>query len=435
MKIKVKNSTYEEVCALPKIKIKKPVKQSFLARAILNLASGGELKAVNFSYKEIGMDRLGKDEPALFLMNHSSFTDLMVAARMLRNRQYHIITTNDGFIGKHALMRFIGCIPTRKFITEMSLVKDMQYTFKELNSSILMFPEASYSFDGSATPLPRSLGKFIKIMKTPVVIISTKGAFLRDPLYNNLQKRKADVSATVTYRLSPDDIASLSVQEINEIVSKEFEYDHFRDQVARNVKITEKFRADGLHRPLYKCPHCLFEGTMKGSGITIKCTNCNFEAELTEEGILKYMELSDVNTTNIKNHKFVTDWYAWERECVKKELADGTYHMEMDVDILMLADFKTMYRVGEGKLTHSVEGFKLTGCDGKLEYIQKPKSSYSLYSDYFWYEIGDMISVGDAKYQYYCFPKNQKNAIVAKARLATEELYKLSGSDIAKVTG
>ena len=29
------------------------------------------------------------------------------------------------------------------------------------------------------------------------------------------------------------------------------------------------------------------------------------------------------------------------------------------------------------------------------------------------------------KVQYYCFPKN-KNAIVAKARLATEELYRLS---------
>lgn len=426
MKIKVRTSTYDEVCALPKPEMKKPVKQSALARAILNFASGGEIKAVNFSYEEIGMEKLGKNEPALFLMNHSSFTDLMIAARMLRKRQYHIITTNDGFIGKSSLMRWIGCIPTRKFIAEMSLVKDMQYTFKELNSSILMFPEASYSFDGSMTPLPKSLGKLIKIMKTPVVIISTKGAFLRDPLYNNLQRRKADVSATVTYRLSPEDIASLTVQEINAILSKEFTYDHFRDQVARRVKITEKFRADGLHRPLFKCPHCLCEGNMEGRGIMIKCKSCNFEAELTEEGTLSYKKIPDGNTTNTNTQKFVTDWYAWERECVRQELLNGTYRMEMDVDILMLVDYKCMYRVGEGILIHSADGFKLTGCDGKLEYTQKPKSSYSLYADYFWYEIGDVISIGDANYQYYCFPKNQKKAIVAKARLAAEELYKMS---------
>lgn len=426
MKIKVKTSTYDEVCALPKPEMKKPVKQSALARAILNFASGGEIKAVNFSYEEIGMEKLGKNEPALFLMNHSSFTDLMIAARMLRKRQYHIITTNDGFIGKSSLMRWIGCIPTRKFIAEMSLVKDMQYTFKELNSSILMFPEASYSFDGSMTPLPKSLGKLIKIMKIPVVMIAAKGAFLRDPLYNNLQKRKADVSATVTYRLSPEEIASLSVQEINAILAKEFTYDHFRDQAARRVKVTEKFRADGLQRPLFKCPHCLCEGTMEGKGITIKCRNCNFEAELTEEGTLSCKEISDGNTERTSTHKFVTDWYAWERECVRQELLKGTYRMEMDVDILMLVDYKYMYRVGEGRLIHSVDGFKLTGCDGKLEYIQKPKASYSLYADYFWYEIGDVISIGDANYQYYCFPKNQDEAIVAKARLAAEELYKMS---------
>ena len=425
MKIKVKKSTYEEVCSLPKPKTKKPVKQSALVREILNFASNGEIKAVNFSYEEIGMDQLGENQPALFLMNHSSFTDLMIASRMLRKRQYHIVTTNDGFIGKDWLMRWIGCIPTRKFIAEISLVKDMQYTFKELNSSILMFPEASYSFDGSMTPLPKSLGKLIKMMKIPVVMISAKGAFLRDPLYNNLQKREADVSATVTYRLSPEDIASLSAKEINEILEKEFSYDHFRDQVARNVKITEKFRGEGLHRVLYKCPHCLCEGMMESSGISIRCTNCNFEAELTEEGMLKYIETPGIDTASTKIHKFVTDWYAWERECVRKELEDGTYYMESDVDILMLADWKYMYHVGEGTLTHSVEGFTLTGCDGKLKYIQNPKASYSLYADYFWYEIGDMISIGDTNYQYYCFPKNQKNAIVAKARLATEELYKI----------
>lgn len=425
MKIKVKESTYENILSLPKIKMKKPGKQSALARGILSLAASGECKDVNFTYEEIGMEKLGKKEPALFLMNHSSFTDLCIAAKMLQKRQYHIITTNDGFIGKESLMRFIGCIPTRKFIGEISLIKDMQYAFKELNSSVLMFPEASYSFDGTMTPLPKSLGKLIKILKIPVVIISTKGAFLRDPLYNNLKKRKTDVSATVTYRLSPEDIEKLSVQEINDILAKEFTYDHFRDQVARQVKITEKFRGEGLHRVLYKCPHCFREGTMESGGITIQCAKCGFQAELTEEGTLKYIENPNVDGKSAITHRYVTDWYAWERECVRKELEEGTYRMECDVDILMLADLKCMYRVGDGKLTHSVEGFQLTGCNGKLNFVQKPKASYGLYADYYWYEIGDMISIGDINYQYYCFPKNQKNAIVAKARLATEELYKM----------
>ena len=39
-------------------------------------------------------------------------------------------------------------------------------------------------------------------------------------------------------------------------------------------------------------------------------------------------------------------------------------------------------------------------------------------------EIGDIISLGNTEIQYYCFPKNAGD-VVAKARLATEELYKL----------
>ena len=63
--------------------------------------------------------------------------------------------------------------------------------------------------------------------------------------------------------------------------------------------------------------------------------------------------------------------------------------------------------------------------DGKLEYCQKPLASYSLYSDYFWYEIGDVICIGDVNVLYYCFPKDCGD-VVAKTRLATEELYKIA---------
>ena len=89
----------------------------------------------------------------------------------------------------------------------------------------------------------------------------------------------------------------------------------------------------------------------------------------------------------------------------------------------MLVDYKALYMVGEGKLVHDLEGFTLTGCDGKLYYNQKPLNSYNLNADYYWYEIGDIISIGNQNGLYYCFP--QGNHPVAKARLATEEMYKL----------
>lgn len=90
----------------------------------------------------------------------------------------------------------------------------------------------------------------------------------------------------------------------------------------------------------------------------------------------------------------------------------------------MMVDYKAIYNVGEGTLSHNNKGFMLTGCNGKLSYEQSPLSSYGLYADYYWYQIADVICIGNKDVLYYCFPKG--NVPVAKARLAAEELYKIT---------
>ena len=296
----------------------------------------------------------------------------------------------------------------------------MLFAVRDLKDSILMYPEASYTFDGTATPLPSSLGKLLKMLNVPLIMIKTEGAFLRDPLYNMLQLRKVNVSATMSYILSPEEIKEKSVDELNEILKQLFTFDNFRDQQEKGIRVTEPFRADGLNRVLYKCPHCKTEGRMVGKGTKLTCGACGKVWELTETGYLKAEDGED-----IFNH--VPDWYAWERECVRKELEDGTYKLDIPVLIRMLTGTKCLYTVGEGRLTHSADGFHLTGCDGKLDYVHAPNRSYSLYSDYYWYELGDMICIGDNKTLYYCFPL-EGGDVVAKTRLAAEELYKMRKS-------
>lgn len=418
MKIKIVNKRYEDVLALPKAKHYKPMKQHILFRFLLRVLSSIDLWATHFKYREIGMEKLGKDEPCLILMNHSSFIDLKIASTVLYPRRFNIVCTSDGFIGKNWLMRLIGCIPTKKFISDTRLVRDMVYAVKELKSSVLMYPEASYSFDGTATPLPESIGRCLKMLGVPVVMIRTYGAFARDPLYNGLRLRKVKVSADVKYLLSAEEIAAKSTEELNAIVNEEFSFDNFRWQQEQEVQIKEKFRAEGLNRVLYKCPHCSTEGKMLGKGSKLICNHCGKQYELTEYG---FMEAESGETEYVH----IPDWYRWERECVRKEIKEDTYRLEVPVDICMMVNMKCIYRVGEGVLKHTKEGFHLTGCDGKLDYSQKPMSSYSLYSDYYWYEVGDVICIGDANVLYYCFPKNCGD-IVAKTRLATEEMYKLA---------
>ena len=417
MKIKVVDMTYEEALAQPQQQHRPPKRPSLLFRTLLRAVSAPDLLATHFHCKKVGMEQLGRDEPCLFLMNHSCFLDLKIAASVLYPRPFNIVCTSDGFVGKESLMRSLGCIPTRKFCSDAALVRDMLYAVRKLKSSVLLYPEASYSFDGTATPLPESIGKCVKALGVPVVMIRTYGAFARDPLYNGLQTRRVRVSAEMRYLLSPSEIERKRADEINALLFEAFHFDNFRWQQENGVSVDEPFRADGLNRVLYKCPHCLTEGEMEGKGATLVCHHCGREYRLTELGRLEC-------TNGEAAFTHVPDWYAWERQCVREELENGSYRLDIPVRICMMVNTRQICRVGEGRLHHDANGFRLTGCGGKLDYYQKPESSYSLYADYYWYEIGDMLCIGGRDALYYCFPL-EGGDVVAKTRLAAEELYKL----------
>ncbi|MBR2296430.1 MAG: 1-acyl-sn-glycerol-3-phosphate acyltransferase [Clostridia bacterium] len=416
MKIKTRKLPYDEVLKLPRLKRKKPLKPSRFLATIVRLVSASTLKKTKFSYTTERMELVGK-KPCLILMNHSSFTDMKLAFGIFYPRRMGIVTSVDamsGFLGK--LMRLLGCTPTHKYVPDFSLIQDIKYMLHENKTSVLMYPEAGYSFDGRTTTLPRGLGLLLKRLEVPVVTVITQGAFHRDPLYNMLQIRDIKVSAHVKCIATPEEIAKKSVEELDALIDEAFAFDNFAWQRDNKISIDAPFRADGLHRILYKCPCCNTENQMEGKGIYLTCHACGKKWEMDEYGQLKAI---DAET----EYSHIPDWYSWQRECVKCELESGTYLLDIDVDISIQVNLDGVCDIGSGHLRHDLDGFHLTGADGMLDYKQSPIFSHTLYSDYYWYEIGDVIGIGDNEFSYFCFPKG--NASVTKARLATEELYKM----------
>ena len=414
--------SYEQVMALPRPQHKMPRKPGLFWRCLIRVLTIFGLMGSGFHYETEGLEKIGKKEPCLILMNHTCFLDMEAAYKILFPRPLNIICSNDGFIGMGGLMnwlmRTIGCVSTQKYVSDLRLVQDMEYCFKKLKTSVLMYPEAGYSFDGTATTLPRKFGVILKKLDVPVIMIETKGIFSRNPLYNELQIRKnAKISAKAYLLYSREEIREKSVQELSDGIDAAFGFDHFAWQKQQGLELDQPVRADGLHRILYKCPHCGSEGKMEGRGIHLTCGHCGKKWELTPLGEMKALS----GETEISH---IPDWYRWEREQVRQEILDGTYKLSEDVDIAVQVDYKAIYKVGQGHVTHDATGFHLTGCDGKLDYSQKPQSSYTLYADYYWYEIADCICIGDNEVHYFLFPKNPEVS-VAKLRPATEEMYKL----------
>ena len=418
MKINAKKMPFDEVRKLPKLKHKNPRMPSRFLATVVRVAVEPTLRQIKFSYTSERMELIGKDEPCLILMNHSSFTDMKLAYGIFYPRKMGIVTSVDamsGILGK--LMRFLGCTPTHKYITDISLLKDIEYMLRVNKTSVLMYPEAGYSFDGRSTVLPKKMGVLMKRLGVPVVTVITEGAFARDPLYNMLQIRDVKVGAHVKCIATAEEIKEKSVAELDALLDEAFSFDNFAWQRDNKIVIDEPFRADGLHRILYKCPHCGAENQMEGKGIHITCKACGKKWKMDEYG-----RLSAVTGETEFSH--IPSWYDWERECVRKEIENGEYLLDTEVDIAVQVNLDGVCMIGPGRLVHNTEGFCLTSDDGQLDYSQSATASYTIYSDYYWYERGDVIGIGDTEYSYFCIVKD--NVSVTKARLAAEEIYKIA---------
>ena len=417
MKIKTFTMPYEEVLKLPRLKRRKPRKPSRLLALVVRIAAAPTLWKTKFSYTTERMELIGKKQPCLILMNHSSFTDMKLAFGIFYPRRMGIVSSVDamsGILGK--LMRILGCTPTYKYIQDAQVVRDINYMLKENKTSVLMYPEAGYSFDGRTTTLQRRMGVLMKRLGAPVVTVITQGAFHRDPLYNMLQIRDVKVSAHVKCIATAEEVKEKSVDELDALLDEAFSFDNFAWQRDQKVSIDVPFRADGLHRILYKCPACGKENCMEGKGTQLTCHACGKRWEMDEYGQMQAID----GTTE---YPHIPDWYEWQRACVRRELEAGTYLLDTDVDIAVQVNLDGVCKIGKGRLVHNMDGFHLTGADGKLDYHQGATASHTLYSDYYWYEIGDVIGIGNTEFSYFCFPG--KDVSVTKVRLVTEELYKI----------
>lgn len=408
---------YDDIMKMPVPKHRNPKGPNIFWRTLTYLVSIPDLIKTGYSFKKVGMERLHRGEPALILANHSSFLDFEIAYHSLYPMKINTVATLDAFIDKSWLMYQIGCFPTRKFITDLQLIRDIKYCIEKNKSSVLMYPEAGYTFDGTRTTLPSTVASLVKMLGVPLCMLEAYGSFLRDPMYNKLQNRRVKVRAELRYLLSPDEISRMSVEEIEAVICENFSYDELRRQRDEGIVISEPTRADGLESVLYKCPSCGAEGKTLGKGTRITCTACQKSWTLTENGFLR----ADAGKTEFEH---IPDWNRWQRECVREEILNGTYGYDEPVDIYMIVNYKGAYRVGDGVLTHNTEGFHLVGCDGRLDYGQSSRSMYTCESALYWYQIKDVIGMGDKRALYFAMPKNRQE-LVNKTRLAVEEIFKL----------
>ena len=170
------------------------------------------------------------------------------------------------------------------------------------------------------------------------------------------------------------------------------------------------------------------ESKIDSKGAEIFCTECGKRWYQNEDGSLKALE----GETEFSH---IPDWFRWEREEVRREIEEGRYHFECNVDVHAMPHCWKFIPLGNAKLTHDPEnGFVLEGYyNGENYRIQRtPLQTNSLHVEYDFphikpYDCVDISTEGDS---FYCYPDREN--VVTKLSLATEEIYQIHLKKVRK---
>ncbi len=377
------------------------------------------LRGGDVTIRRVNMD--GLKPPYFMLANHASVFDM--ATSMLVNyphRTYNVVALDGLYDFTEPLMRSIGTIAKRKFIKDLALIKNMKYVVTKCKDAILMmYPEAKYSLQGATSYLPPTLGKLAKFLGVPVVSCHLSGCYVNAPQWHKIYNKHPKIEALVTQTCTAEDVKNLSEEELQKKIVDNFKYDDFKWQKDNNVIIDVPYRAQGLNRILYKCPHCGTAHKMKGEGINLTCESCGKVWEMTPLGELKALE----GETEFSH---IPDWFDWEKADVERRVREGTYRFEDEVRVKTMPNAQHMYRHPNGRLVHDISGFHFTGhvydedvdlyFDSKIQdgvHIEYPIKN----NDY-----TDSVILYTQDESYYLMPVHARD-VITEISLATDAIY------------
>ncbi len=300
--------------------------------------------------------------PYILVSNHASRADYIFTGVPLLPNTLNYVAGYNEFHRSHLafVFKLLGVIPKKNFTPDIYTIKQVSRVLKS-GGRVVLFPEGMNSISGASQPVAIGTGKFIKHFKLPVYYTVIKGGYLTCPKYN-LKDRYGKVEVTFDKMFSPEEIASLSPEQIEDKMNELLYHDDYKwNKEQKIVYKNDGNIAEDLQDLLYWCPKCGKEFTMVGEGNTIRCTACGNGATLDDTyEMIPFDETCVIPETQ-------TEWFNMERERIKQAVMDEKFQICEDAelgnlpDYEMLKDQKTSEIVGRGKITLNRQGFTYEG--------------------------------------------------------------------------
>ncbi|HJJ99152.1 MAG TPA: lysophospholipid acyltransferase family protein [Methanocorpusculum sp.] len=292
---------------------------------------------------------------------------------------------------------FVNPIIRRKGVPATEVIGVIKQTLAE-GANVWMSPEGVRSINGETAFISPATGKLVKESGAGLVTYRIHGGYLRSPRWA-ATKRKGPMYGEFVAEYTREQLAEMSVDEVNEVIRRDLYVNAFNDQKLRPTKYPGTRLAEDLETVLYVCPYCHEIAKLHSKDDRFFC-DCGLSVRYNEYGLF----------SGDGDHRApfgnVAEWDKWQRvylaeqlPALLKTLADTPIVADLDQRLYLIKDgvaeylatgrfavFSNRFEFGEGEearvfLFSDIAGFAFS-LQMKILFSCKTGTYYEVQSDY-----------------------------------------------------
>lgn len=267
--------------------------------------------------------------PCFLLWNHQSRRDHLLLKKIVAPKRYNMVASYPEFFrGKFkTVFKISGIIPKKMFTNDPTSIKAMNSIIKQ-GGCVCFSPEGTSSIFGDNQPIVPGTGRFLKFYRIPVYFVKFEGAYLTSHKVD-IEDRLGKIVLTEYLMFSPEDLAKLTPQEIEDKINLACKQDDYEWNKIQNVEYkTKKSISSHMNDMAYKCPKCGKEFSMKAEHDDLYCESCGNGVHIDHKYNFSPLHKDDVFPES------PLKWVKWERQEIIKEIRENpNYSFEADVDV------------------------------------------------------------------------------------------------------
>jgi len=317
----------------------------------------GAAAAVLFRTKKLRNEIKGQKGPFVVIANHECMLDFIsLIGATARPMSFVISSSFFNALPIRGFLEKMGVIPKQQFQTTVRDMKQMKAVVDH-GQPLVIYPAGLMCEDGLSTPIPGATYKFLKWLGVDVYAAKISGTYFVMPKWAK-GMRPGRTYLDIYKLFSKEELAELSLDEIQKRTDDALLFDAYRDQENFRVSYYNNHQIAGLEQVLYQCPHCGEEFSMEvAEKSMLRCRSCGYTQVSDRYGFL-------TNSAGIGPElRYVSDWSRQIYEGLKTRIRQGEEQtLTAETEFRMIDHGKKKFvTVGQGTLTLNQSHFLLEG--------------------------------------------------------------------------